>query len=63
MNLNQMIEALQALKADRGGDVDVTVWQYGGGMDDLCNVTPIFDAETQTVVLDATGAHESGARR
>lgn len=63
MNLNQTIETLLALKAVHGGDVDVTVWQYGGGLDDLCNVKPIFDAETQTVVFDAVGTHESGARR
>ena len=35
----------------------------GGGLDDLCNAEPIFDTETQTVVLDVTGTHSSGARR
>ena len=63
MNLNQTIEALLALKAKHGCDVDVTVWQYGGGLDDLCDVVPLYEQETQTVVLEAHGLHSSGARR
>jgi hypothetical protein len=63
MILNEVIDALKALKEAHGGDVDVTMWQYGGGLDDLCNVRPIFDPETRTVLMDATGAHDSGARR
>lgn len=63
MKLHEMITALEALKAEQGGDVDVTVWVYGGGLDDLCNATPTFDAETQTVVIDAVGVHASEARR
>ena len=61
MTIDQMIVALEALK-ERHGDVDVTVWQYGGGLDDLCGVTPIFDAEQGLIVLETT-QHESGARR
>lgn len=63
MTLNETIAALLVLKEKYGGDVDVTVWQYGGGLDDLCNAEPIFDTETQTVVLDVTCTHSSGARR
>mgnify|MGYP003507944736 CR=1 FL=1 len=61
MTIDQMIVALEALK-ERHGDVDVTVWQYGGGLDDLCTVAPRHDAETGTVVLD-TEIHDSGQRR
>lgn len=61
MTIDQLIEALEAIKT-KHGDVDVTVWQYGGGLDDLCNVTPVFDSEYGLVVLDTT-IHESGARR
>ena len=63
MTLDEMIASLLALKEKHGGDVDVTMWQYGGGLDDLCNVEPIFDAETRTVVIDETCPHDSGARR
>lgn len=63
MTLNDFIAALQVLRDKHGCNVDVTVWQYGGGLDDLCNADPIFDTETQTVVLDVTGRHSSGARR
>lgn len=61
MTISEMIEALSALK-DKHGDVDVTVWQYGGGLEDLCNVIPRYDVDTLTVVLD-TSTHESGIRR
>lgn len=60
--IDQTIAALQALKAQHGGDVDVTVWQYGGGDDDLCNVAPVFNEELGMVVLETT-CHESGLRR
>lgn len=36
MTIGQLIVALEALK-EKHGDVDVTVFQYGGGLDDLCN--------------------------
>ncbi len=62
MTVDQLIEALNALKSLHGGDVDVTVWQYGGGMDDLCEVKPEFDKELGMVVLE-TSQHESGLRR
>lgn len=61
MTIDQLIAALDAMK-EKHGDVDVTVWQYGGGLDDLCNVTPVFDEEYGLVVLETTH-HESGARR
>ena len=62
MTIDEVISALAALKEKHGGDVDVTVWQYGGGLDDLCSVAPRHDAETGTVVLD-TEIHESGQCR
>jgi hypothetical protein len=63
MTIDQLIAALAELKEAHGGDVDVTVWQYGGGLDDLCDVTPVFDStDTGTVVLE-TKYHASGARR
>ena len=60
--IDQTIASLQELKDRHGGDVDVTVWQYGGGDDDLCNVTPVFDEEIGMVVFKTT-CHESGLRR
>ena len=62
MTIDELISALAALKEKHGGDVDVTVWQYGGGLDDLCSVEPRYDAGTGTVVLD-TDIHDSGLRR
>lgn len=60
--IDQTIAALQALKEQHGGDIDVTVWQYGGGDDDLCDVTPVFNEEIGMVVLE-TACHGSGLRR
>ena len=62
MTLDQLIMALSTLKEQHGGEVDVTVWQYGGGMDDLCDVSPAFDTELGMVVFETT-CHESGIRR
>jgi hypothetical protein len=62
MKIDQLISALHALKEAHGGEVDVTVWQYGGGLDDLCDVLPVFNAETGTVVFETT-CHASGMRR
>lgn len=61
--IDQAISGLQALKEQHGGSVDIAVWQYGGGMDDLCNATPVFDVEIGMVVFAATTSHESGIRR
>jgi hypothetical protein len=55
VNVDQAIELLQALKTQHGGEIDVTVWQYAGGNDELCDVEPRYDAETQTVVIEAKG--------
>lgn len=63
MSLNEMIAALEALKEQHGGDVDVTAWHYGGGLDDLCVVKPRHDAELNVVVMEPRGAHSSGARQ
>jgi len=62
MTIDQMIAELQALKEQHGGDVDVTVWRYGGGLDDLCDVTPVFDPSVGAIVLDTT-LNDSGIRR
>lgn len=61
MTITQLIAALEALK-EKHGDIDVTVWQYGGGLDDLCDVEPKFSDDTGTVVLETT-CHDSGMRR
>lgn len=63
ISINNLIEELKKLSKIHGGETHVTVWQYGGGLDDLCNVEPCFDEETNTIVLSAIGMHESGARR
>jgi hypothetical protein len=52
MTIDKLINVLEALKKEHG-NIDVTVWQYGGGLDDLCDVMPVFDAEYGLVVLDA----------
>lgn len=62
MNIDQMIEALNALKEKHGGEVNATVWLYGGGLDDLCEVVPVFDEELGMVVFETT-VHDSGIRR
>ena len=60
MTVDELIAALTALKAEHGGDVDVTVWQHGGWLDGLCSVSPAYDQETGTVVLDPE-IHDSAA--
>lgn len=62
MTIDEFIAALESLREAHGGDVDVTVWQYGGGLDDLCNAVPVFDPELGLVVLETT-EHESLLRR
>lgn len=62
MSIDQLIAALESLKATHGGDVDVTVWEYAGGDDALCDVRPVFDADHAVVVLETT-YHASGATR
>ena len=49
-----MITALQTLKAAHGGDVEVTVWQYAGGNDDLCDVLPVFNTEYERIILQTS---------
>ena len=62
MTIDEMVAAIESLRESHGGDVDVTVWQYGGWLDDLCNVVPVFDPELGFVVLETT-EHESLLRR
>lgn len=61
MQIDKLIESLSALK-ELHGNIDVTVWQYGGGLDDLCSVLPKYDEELDVILLD-TEIHESGERR
>ena len=63
MTLDQTIAALLVLKEKHGGDIDVTAWHYGGGLDDLLFVTPRHDGELNVVVMQAGVDHSSGARR
>jgi hypothetical protein len=53
MNISETIKALEGLKA-KHGDVEVTIWQYAGGTDNLCNISPVFDEEMKCVILDTT---------
>ncbi len=63
MTINDTIEALLALKETHGGEVDVTTWEYAGGdINDLVNVEPVYDAETQTVVMESKSLHYSMAQ-
>ena len=52
MNIDKLIERLEVLKQAHGGDVEVNVWAYAGGNDELCDVTPGFDPELKRVVLE-----------
>ena len=63
MELRRLIEMLESLAAEHGDSIDVTLWQYSGGMDDLMNALPAYDKETQTLVIEAKGRHTSGAQR
>ena len=54
MTIDELISDLKTLKETYGDDVEVTVWQYGGGNEDLCDVHPVFDPELQRVVLETT---------
>jgi len=54
MTIDELISDLNALKETLGGDVEVTVWQYTGGNEDLYDVHPIFDLMLQRVVLETT---------
>jgi len=54
MTIDQLIAELNAIKSERGGDVDVAVYQYAGGDDVLCDVLPRYDEECGQVVLETT---------
>jgi len=58
MNINLLIEKLNKLKQKHGKNIDVTVWQYGGGLYDLCTVDPHYSDDTGTIVLK-TEIHNS----
>lgn len=62
MTIDELILNLETLKEVHGGEVDVTMWQYAGGNEDLYNVLPVFDPEIQRVVLEAVYS-DSGISR
>ena len=53
MNISELIEKLEAIKEEHG-DVNVAVWQYAGGDDEVCDVSPRYDKSVEQVVLDTT---------
>jgi hypothetical protein len=62
MTIDELIAELGLLKKEHGGEVDVTVWQYGGGLDDLHDVRPVFDNDYGRVILE-TSRNADGIRR
>lgn len=62
MTIDELIAELKTLKETHGGETEVAVWQYGGGMDDLCDVRPVFDPAYERVVLETT-CNDAGIRR
>jgi hypothetical protein len=62
MKISEMITELEFLKG-KHGDIDVTMWQYNGGGEELCNIDPFFSDKLLTVILNDDGPHESEARR
>lgn len=62
MVISELIRELHILKHNFG-DVDTTAWHYGGGLDDLMNVKPIYNEELNVVLLEPDGDHVSKARR
>ncbi len=52
MNIDKLIEHLEELKKEHGGDVEVNLWIYAGRESELCNVMPVFDKETERVILE-----------
>lgn len=61
MTLLELAAKLELMYAEHG-DVDVTVWEYAGGDDALCDVYPYFDEQYEIVVLHTT-QHSSGIMR
>ena len=50
MIISELIDELQAIK-DTHGDVEVTIWMYAGGNDELHDVSPVYDDELARVLL------------
>lgn len=62
MTIDELIFELEALKKEIGGEVDVTVWQYAGGNDVLCDVRPVFDNNYGRVILETTWTEDRISR-
>lgn len=62
MKISQLIESLGELW-DEHGDLDVAVWQYGGGLEDLCNVKPVHVPEHGVVAIYAPTLYDPPIRR
>lgn len=62
MTIDKLIDALNTLKAQHGGDMEVTVWEYAGGDEELRSVTPGFNSEHGLIVLE-TSYHDPSIRR
>jgi hypothetical protein len=52
MTIDELMCELNMLKERVGGDADVTVWQYDGGLDTLCDVAPAFNDEFGVVIFE-----------
>lgn len=50
MIISELIDELQAIK-DTHGDVEVTIWTYTGGNDELHDVKPVYDVKLARIVL------------
>ena len=50
MIISELIDELQAIK-DTHGDVEVVIWTYAGGNDELHDVKPLYSEEYGRIVL------------
>ena len=62
MYISELIRELHVIKHNHG-DIDVTAWHYGGGLDDLLNIYPEYDAEFNVVLLNPYDNQTPIARR
>jgi len=62
MKIDEVVDVLNRIK-NTHGDVDVAAWHYGGGLDDLMDVNPIYNEKLNVVLLEPDSNHVSKARR
>ena len=62
MTIDRLVNELVALRAAHGGDVEVIIFQYDGGLDAMCDVKPVLSEEYQCIELETTYS-DSGIRR